>query len=144
MGQVKISRGIKHLESMRHIQNMIHQLNQQLMVERARLMDVSVHYKEVNVMTSGAGDKMYEKMPEIVELEETVKNYITDLARKKQITLELLRYMKPKHQEIILMYYLNHYTYEMIEEELDRSHDYVWRTLKAAKDEFGKLFENSL
>ena len=86
-----ISKGRKHLEEMRDIDRFIKQLNMQIEQEESMLTDISVHYKEVNVQSSGAKDMISEKVPEIVELQQSLKEYVKELEQKKLVTLSILR-----------------------------------------------------
>lgn len=136
-----ISKGRQHLEQMRDLDRFIRQLNMQIEQEESMLTDISVHYKEVNVQTSGAKDLMSEKIPEIIELQQALKEYVKELEGKKLLTLTILKEMKDRRRsQLLLIYYMQNKTLEQTAEEMDKSYTWTWEEMQEAISDFDKLF----
>ncbi len=140
----KTTRGREHLEQMRGLDNYIKQLNMQIEQEESLLTDISVHYKEVSVQTSGAKDLMAEKIPEIVELQNQLKAYVKELEGKKLLTLRLLKQMKDRrHSQLLMLYYMQNKTLEKTAEAMDKSYTWTWEEMQEAIQEFERLFKST-
>lgn len=140
----KTTRGREHLEQMRGLDNYIKQLNMQIEQEESLLTDISVHYKEVSVQTSGAKDLMSEKIPEIVELQNQLKTYVKELEGKKLLTLRLLKQMKDRrHSQLLMLYYMQNKTLEKTAEAMDKSYTWTWEEMQEAIQEFERLFKST-
>lgn len=140
----KTTRGREHLEQMRGLDNYIKQLNMQIEQEESLLTDISVHYKEVSVQTSGAKDLMSEKIPEIVELQNQLKAYVKELEGKKLLTLRLLKQMKDRrHSQLLMLYYMQNKTLEKTAEAMDKSYTWTWEKMQEAIQEFERLFKST-
>lgn len=140
----KTTRGREHLEQMRGLDNYIKQLNMQIEQEESLLTDISVHYKEVSVQTSGAKDLMSEKIPEIVELQNQLKAYVKELEGKKLLTLRLLKQMKDRrHSQLLMLYYMQNKTLEKTAEAMDKSYTWTWEEMQEAIQEFERLFKST-
>lgn len=55
--------GREYLKEIRESNKTLEILKQQIQIEEARLTDISVHYKDIQVQTSGSGNMMWEKVP---------------------------------------------------------------------------------
>lgn len=129
---------------MRGLDNYIKQLNMQIEQEESLLTDISVHYKEVSVQTSGAKDLMSEKIPEIVELQNQLKAYVKELEGKKLLTLRLLKQMKDRrHSQLLMLYYMQNKTLEKTAEAMDKSYTWTWEEMQEAIQEFERLFKST-
>ena len=137
-----ISKGRKHLEEMRDIDRFIKQLNMQIEQEESMLTDISVHYKEVNVQSSGAKDMISEKVPEIVELQQSLEEYVKELEQKKLVTLSILKKMKNRRRaQLLLLYYMQNKTLEQTAEAMDKSYTWTWEEMQEAITDFERLFK---
>lgn len=140
----KTTRGREHLEQMRGLDNYIKQLNMQIEQEESLLTDISVHYKDVSVQTSGAKDLMSEKIPEIVELQNQLEAYVKELEGKKLLTLRLLKQMKDRrHSQLLMLYYMQNKTLEKTAEAMDKSYTWTWEEMQEAIQEFERLFKST-
>lgn len=82
-----------------------------------------------------------DKVPELTELKEQLKEYIKELSKKKAKTLDIIRTMSLRKQRIMILYYLQNHTIEKTAEEMGKSYTWTWTELQDAVDEFEKIFK---
>ena len=138
----KVLKGRDYLESVRHIERLIERLKMQIELEESMLTDTAIHYKDVNVQTSGVKDLMSEKIPEIIELREELEKYIRSLERKKLTILRVIKRIdKLDQQQLIILRYLQGMTIEQTADSMGWSYTWTWNALRRAVEEFENLFE---
>ncbi len=75
---------------------------------RSSLLPEAIRYKQVDVQTSGAGDRMAEVVPEIVGLEHTIAEYVDTLAAHQQRAERIISQIdRPEFRLLLRLYYLN-------------------------------------
>lgn len=75
---------------------------------RSSLLPEAIRYKQVDVQTSGAGDRMAEVVPEIVGLEHTIAEYVDTLAAHQQRAECIISQIDRSEFRLLLrLYYLN-------------------------------------
>ena len=75
---------------------------------RSSLLPEAIRYKQVDVQTSGAGDRMAEVVPEIVGLEQTISEYVETLAAHQQRAERIISQIdRPEFRLLLRLYYLN-------------------------------------
>jgi len=136
-----ISKGRAHLEAMKKLDNLIHALKEQIAIETDMLTDISVHYKDMVVQTSGAKNQIEETVPGIADIRTEINEYISRLQNRKAVTLTLIKEMDVEHQELITLHFMQNKTIETMAEEKKRSYKWTWTHLQEAIEEFEKIYE---
>ena len=113
----------------------------QIEIEEGMLTDTAVHYKDIQVQTSGAKDMIGEKVPEIADLINDLKEYKRELADKKRLALTVIRKLQPRRQSILMLYYIQGKTLEKTAEEMGKSYTWLWDEMQEAVTDFSKIFE---
>lgn len=129
------------LEEVKDLDKLIKQIKDQIEIEEGMLTDTAVHYKDIQVQTSGAKDMIGEKVPEIADLINDLKEYKRDLADKKRLALTVIRKLQPRRQSILMLYYIQGKTLEKTAEEMGKSYTWLWEEMQEAVTDFSKIFE---
>lgn len=133
--------GREYLKEIRESNKTLEILKQQIQIEEARLTDISVHYKDIQVQTSGSGNMMWEKVPEIVSLINHMESYSRELAEKKDYAISIIRQLKPRRQSVLMLYYIQGKNMEKAAEEMGKTYRWFWDELQAAGMDFSRIFE---
>lgn len=141
MGKRENVAGREFLNEIRESNKTIEILKQQIEIEEARVMDISVHYKDVQVQSSGSGNMMWEKVPEIVSMINQLENNARKLAGKKDYAISIIQQLKPRRQSVLVLYYIQGKTIEKAAEEMKKSYRWFWDELQAAVMDFSRIFE---
>ena len=129
------------LEEVKDLDKLIKQIKDQIEIEEGMLTDTAVHYKDIQVQTSGAKDMIGEKVPEIADLINDLKEYKRELADKKRLALTVIRKLQPRRQSIMMLYYIQGKTLEKTAEEMGKSYTWLWDEMQEAVTDFSKIFE---
>ena len=129
------------LEEVKDLDKLIKQIKDQIEIEEGLLTDTAVHYKDIQVQTSGAKDMIGEKVPEIADLINDLKEYKRELADKKRLALTVIRKLQPRRQSILMLYYIQGKTLEKTAEEMGKSYTWLWDEMQEAVTDFSKIFE---
>ena len=129
------------LEEVKDLDKLIKQIKDQIEIEEGMLTDTAVHYKDIQVQTSGAKDMIGEKVPEIADLINDLKEYKRELADKKRLALTVFRKLQPRRQSILMLYYIQGKTLEKTAEEMGKSYTWLWDEMQEAVTDFSKIFE---
>nr|DAH32519.1 MAG TPA: Protein of unknown function (DUF1492) [Caudoviricetes sp.] len=129
------------LEEVKDLDKLIKQIKDQIEIEEGMLTDTAVHYKDIQVQTSGAKDMIGEKIPEIADLINDLKEYKRELADKKRLALTVIRKLQPRRQSILMLYYIQGKTLEKTAEEMGKSYTWLWDEMQEAVTDFSKIFE---
>lgn len=132
--------GIQHLEEIKEIDKLIRKLKEKIIIENEKLTDTAVKYKEIQVQTSGATDKIGEKGPEIVDFQKEIEQYIKELNEKKIQTLAIMKQLPVKHQ-ILILHYMNNKPWKEAAEEMKKSAKWVREEKRKALDGFCRLYD---
>ncbi len=135
--------GREFLKEVREANRTLEILKQQIQIEEDRLMDISVHYKDIQVQSSGSGNMMWEKVPEIVSMINQLETNARELAEKKNYAISIIRQLKARRQSVLMLYYIQGKTMEKAAEEMKKSYKWFWDELQAAVMDFSRLFEDS-
>lgn len=141
MDRLVVNPGRKHLERLKELANLINTLKMQMQMTEAMLTDTAVHYKDIQVQTSGAKDLIGEKAPEVVELQIQCDEYIRELTKEQTTTLLIIKSMNLRHQELIILHFMQNKTIEATAEEMEKSYTWTWTELQKAIDEFEEKFQ---
>lgn len=141
MNKVEKSPGQIHLEEIKELDRLIKNVKAQIMMEIGMLTDTSVHYKDIQIQTSGAKDQIGEGVTEIVELVEQLDKYKREIEQKKLKTLLILKKMRIRHQNLIMLYYMQNNTIEGTAEKMEKSYKWTWDNLQEAVKEFENLYD---
>lgn len=133
--------GREFLREIRESNKTIEILKRQIQIEESRLTDISVHYKDIQVQTSGSGNMMWEKVPEIVSLINQLESHYRELVEKKAHAISIIRQLKPRRQSVLMLYYIQGKTMEKAAEEMKKSYKWFWAELQAAGIDFSRIFE---
>lgn len=110
---------------------------------RSSLMPEAIRYKQVDVQTSGAGDRMVEVVPEIVGLERTIVKYVEQLASHQREAERMISSLdNPQFRMLLRLYYLNEpqLGWEEVARRMNYSESYVlWMHGEALKNLSEKL-----
>lgn len=75
---------------------------------RSSLLPEAIRYKQVDVQTSGAGDRMAEVVPEIVGLERTIAEHVEALAAHQREAERIISQIEDSECRMLLwLYYLH-------------------------------------
>ena len=127
-----ISKGRAHLEAMKKLDNLIHALKEQIAIETDMLTDISVHYKDMVVQTSGAKNQIEETVPGIADIRKEINDYISRLQNRKAVTLTLIKEMDVEHQGLLTLHFMQNKTIETMAEEMNYSYTRTWMHLQEA------------
>lgn len=131
------------LEQIRELDRLRVNLKRQIEQEEAMLMDISVRYREIQVQSSGARDLMSEKVPEIIDLESQLVDYMREIAEKKQKAFATIKKMKDiRWQQLLLLHYIQGLTLERTAEAMDKSYTWTWQEMQQALKDFEIIFES--
>lgn len=102
---------------------------------RSSLMPEAIRYKQVDVQTSGGGDRMAEVMPEILELERELQRRLHELITH-QLQAYLMIGMIPdtKQRQVMMLYYLDNriLTWQQVAKEMGYTESAVYSIHKKA------------
>lgn len=97
---------------------------------RSSLLPEAIRYKQVDVQTSGAGDRMAEVVPEIVGLEQTIAEYVEQLASHQRIAEKIISQIEdPECRLLLWLYYLHdpQLTWEQVADKMHVTERTVYR-----------------
>ena len=97
---------------------------------RSSLLPEAIRYKQVDVQTSGAGDRMAEVVPEIVGLEQTIAEYVEQLASHQRTAENIISQIEdPECRLLLWLYYLHdpQLTWEQVADKMHVTERTVYR-----------------
>ncbi|MCM1192911.1 MAG: hypothetical protein NC123_15615 [Butyrivibrio sp.] len=133
--------GKEFLDEIREINSLIQSLKEQIAIEESRLTDTAVHYKEIQVQSSGSRNMMEEKIPKIADLTSQLEEHIRKLTAKQDLAWAIIRELRPRMQTVMLRYYIQGKTLEQIAEEMGKSYRWAWSVKREAVEKFSNIFE---
>lgn len=104
------------------------------------LTNTTIKPKEVDVQTSINLDPLGDKMAQIIEYQEKLKQCHMEMLEKKGIALEVLKQMEPEDQKILSLRYFRCLTIEATAEELGMSYYGTWKKLYRVEDTFCEIY----
>ncbi len=113
-----IRKSYKELECLREERDRLFQM----------LTSTSIKPKEVDVQTSGAGDKMSEVVPQMMELDEEINTQVNRII-EKQLTAErvIKQIDNMKYRETLRWYYVQNLRWEEVARRMNYDISYVQR-----------------
>lgn len=139
----KQDEAIKLLKDIRRISHLIEIAEEEISKLYTSLLSTTIKPKEVDVQTSGNQDPLGDKMARIIEYQETITQYHTDLLTRKETALNILKRMDAEEQEILLLRYFKGLTVEATAEELNMSYFGTWKKLNRVEERFCELYAKS-
>lgn len=139
----KQDEGLKLLKEIRSINHMIEELQMQIDEIYGMLTSTTVKPKEMNVQTSGDNDPMASKMCKIIEFQEQLQTYQSELCEKKLTALKIIQNMNIDNQRIIILRYFKGYSIEDIGYKINYSYRWAWDKIHEAEKEFLEIFEKT-
>ena len=113
----------RELGEIKILRNQIEQLH-------ALILPSGIRFDDLNVQTSGAGDRMAEMISEAVELEKKYNARLTELIAHQNKAAEIITGVGDATcRKLLTLYYLFGLTFEETAEQMDYSTEYVIRTL---------------
>lgn len=97
---------------------------------RSSLLPEAIRYKQIDVQTSGAGDRMAEVVPEIVGLERTIAEYVEQLASHQREAEKIISQIEdPEYRLLLWLYYLHdpQLTWEQVADKMHVTERTVYR-----------------
>lgn len=97
---------------------------------RSSLLPEAIRYKQIDVQTSGAGDRMAEVVPEIVGLERTIAEYVETLAMHQREAEKIISQIDdPEYRLLLWLYYLHdpQLTWEQVADKMHVTERTVYR-----------------
>lgn len=92
------------------------------------LTSTSIKPKEVDVMTSGSGDKMSEVVPVMIELDEKINTQITSIIEKQLKAEKVIQQIdNMKYRETLRWYYIQNLRWEEVAQRMNYDISYVQR-----------------
>jgi DNA-directed RNA polymerase specialized sigma subunit len=92
------------------------------------LTSTSIKPKEVDVMTSGSGDKMSEVVPAMIELDEKINTQITSIIEKQLKAEKVIQQIdNMKYRETLRWYYVQNLRWEEVAQRMNYDISYVQR-----------------
>lgn len=140
----KQDEGIKLLKDIRHIYHVIEVAEEEISRLYTALTSTTIKAKEVDVQTSINLDPLGDKMAKIIEYQESLAKFHTELLSKKKTALEILKRMDAEDQEILLLRYFKGLTVEATAEELNMSYFGAWKKLNRVEEQFCELYAKNI
>lgn len=131
---------IKLLKDIRNISHVIEIAEEQIDRLYTSLTNATIKPKEVDVQTSINLDPLGDKMAQIIEYQEKLKQYHMELLNKKGIALDVLKKMEPEEQKILSLRYFKGLTVEATAEELNMSYFGTWKKLNRVEETFCEIY----
>jgi len=137
----KQDEGLILLREIKSINRMIEELQEQINNVYSMLTSTTIKPKDVDVQSSGDNDPMSTRMCQILEYQEQLQLYQSELCAKKLLALKTIQQMNIERQQIIIMRYYKGLTIEEIAEALNRSSYYhTWEIVHQAEEEFCNIY----
>ena len=139
----KQDEGLKLLKEIRSINRMIDELQMQIDEIYSMLTSTTVKPKEVNVQSSGDSDPLATKMAIILEYQEKIQTYQSELCQKKMLALKTIQQMSIANQEIIILKYYKGYSIDAIGQKIGYEYRWTWEKIHEAEQEFILIYEKT-
>lgn len=131
---------IKLLKDIRKLSHVIEIAENEISRLYTSLTNATIKPKEVDVQTSINLDPLGDKMAEIIEYQEKLKQCNMELLEKKGTALEVLKHMEPEEQKILSIRYFMGLTVESTADELGMSYYGAWKKLNRVEEKFCEIY----
>lgn len=132
------------IKLLKDIRSMIHNcilLEEEMAKLYTALTSTTIRIKEVDVQSSGAMDPLGDKMAEVIEYQDKLKDYQVALYTKKSMALDVIKTMTASEQELMMLRYFKGYSIEKVAELLDMSYFGMWKKLNKIEEKFCEKYE---
>lgn len=134
---------IKLLKDIRHMAHLIDIADEEIAKLYTALTSTTVKPKEVDVQTSGAQDPMGDRIIEIIEYENKIREYQKDLIVKKDNALVVISQMDAEEQEVLMLRYFKGLSIEKTAEELGLSYFGCWKKINNIEEHFCEIYSKT-
>lgn len=96
---------------------------------RSSLLPAAVQPKDVNVQTSGSGDKMSEVMAEAIDFDKKIEGKLQEMIKRQARAMDIIsKVQKSQHRQVLILYYLGQSprTWQEVADEMQYSVDYIY------------------
>lgn len=101
---------------------------------RSSLLPAAVQPKDVNVQTSGSGDKMSEVMAEAIDFDKKIESKLQEMINRQARAMDIIsKVQKSQHRQVLILYYLGQNprtlkerTWQEVADEMQYSVDYIY------------------
>ena len=139
----KQDEALKLLKNIKHINELIEQLQEDIDRIYTALTNATVKPKEINVQTSLPADPMADKIAQAVEYQSELEEYQHELVEMKSKALNVIKQMDIKDQQYIILKYFNHKTIDQIGEIVGYAFRQTWENIHHAEQQFIEIYIKS-
>lgn len=139
----KQDEALKLLKDIRHITRTIDELQMQIDATYTMLTNTTVKPKQIDVQTSLPSDPMADKICTLIEFQETLQDYQSELITQKNIAIKIIRQMEIEKQQVLLLRYFKNYSIEEVGEKVGYTYRWAWEKIHQAEEEFISLYEKA-
>lgn len=139
----KQDEALKLLKNIKHINELIEQLQEDIDRIYTALTNATVKTKEISVQTSLPADPMADKIAQAVEYQSELENYQHELVEMKTKALKIIKQMEIKDQQYIILKYFNHKTIDQIGEIVGYAFRQTWENIHHAEQQFIEIYIKS-
>lgn len=131
----------KLLKDMKHINELIKEIQINIDVISTKLLSTTIKVKDVQVQTSLPTDPMAEQVVQLIEMQKELEEHQLSLIEKKRTTLNIIKKMQPQNQKYIMLKYISCKTIEEIGGEVGYAYRRTWDYIQIAEQEFIDIYE---
>lgn len=139
----KQDEALKLLKDIRHINNMILRLQEQIDEIYTALTNATVKPKEIDVQTSLPSDPMADRVIKAVEYQKQLQEYQMELISRKNKALNVIKQMSIDNQQLLLLRYFKGYSIEEVGQNVGYTYKWAWEKIHQAEEEFIAIFEKT-
>lgn len=139
----KQDEALKLLKNIKHINELIEQLQEDIDRIYTALTNATVKSKDINVQTSLPTDPMADKIAQVIEYQSEIENYQHELIEMKSKALKVIKQMDIKDQQYIILKYFNHKTIDQIGEIVGYAFRQTWENIHHAEQQFIEIYIKS-
>ena len=107
------------------------------------LTNTTVKPKTIDVQTSLPSDPMADKICKLIEYQETLQDYQTELITQKNVAIKIIRQMEIEKQQVLLLRYFKNYSIEEVGEKVGYTYRWAWEKIHQAEEDFISIYEKS-
>lgn len=137
----KQDEALKLLKNIRHITRTIEELQMQIDATYTMLTNTTVKPKQIDVQTSLPADPMADKICKLIEYQETLQDYQSELINQKDVAIKIIRQMEIEEQQVLLLRYFKNYSVEEVGMKIGYTYRWAWEKIHKAEEEFISLYE---
>ncbi len=139
----KQDEALKLLKNIRHITRTIEELQMQIDATYTMLTNTTVKPKQIDVQTSLPADPMADKICTLIEFQETLQDYQSELINQKSVAIKIIRQMEIEKQQVLLLRYFKNYSIEEVGEKVGYTYRWAWEKIHQAEEDFISIYEKS-